>query len=440
MTDTVKIVEPYENRVTAAAVEWFAQKKLGNLDFIGYESEEGPQYFADFTHNHHAYYPYHAEVDHIHDSRGALLTSKTQLTDTEVLFIVGQGPWQNFMEKEGRIIRDLTALPGNHLKKICFLDISEDFNRQAREGMEVLKKSLNRPDIAIETYNADFRQFAQSGNYRPAPNTTVISTGALISNIENVPQTSFPQAQLKTNLRALGNIAGPGGTLLLGYDGNTKPEANIRAYAGSDDLSKFFYNMLWEIHTKASGLSLTYLNAQGQRVPFEHDDLMAGKIVKYKPVWNQNASHIAHTLEFLVPVQVVADMDNPKLREIAEKAGCLNEIDGGLTFKPGSSLIAMTSTKFSWEDVRDAGKLAGLDTLNVYHHSTGLCLHSFRMASAGSDGHDSSSHQAAASRHSANAAPQNRAAQPQDPCAGQSRFSRIISRFRPDFSGMPNFA
>jgi uncharacterized SAM-dependent methyltransferase len=366
---------PYADRLTVAALACLTGKKHGNLDFIAYESAKGAEFFANFSQHHADYYPFHGEIDHIQDSRGDLIASKTNLAETDVLVIVGQGPWENCLKKEGQIIRDLARLPKPRLQKVVFIDISSDFNEQARQGMDALKKELNRPDLQIETHTADFQEYAM--DHVPAPNTTVISTGSLISNITDVPLSGFPEKKLQSFLQSFRDIAGPSGKVVLGYDGNRDSDSNISAYEGSGDLSKFFYNVIWEIHSKSHGVSLSYTNDDGEQVPLDQDELMDGKIFRYIPVWNEQGGHVAHTLEFLRPVTVSVDLSNPALCSLLsgrEKATLRN----GLTFTAGQQLVAMTSTKYNWEDVKKAGKEVNLDTLSAKFHSSGLCLHSFK--------------------------------------------------------------
>ena len=364
---------PYRDRVTQEAILWFTRMKQANLDFIGYESAEGPAFFERFTHNHDAYYPYHEETNLIHSSVAAL-EEDVNLSETERLVIVGQGPWTNCLNKEGQIIRAIVERSHARPKSVDFIEISEEFNAQARVGMHEYAKELGL-DIRVRTYTGEFEKIAN--NWKPNGQTTVISTGSMIGNLDNAVQEDFPQAAVKELMNAFGRIAGRNGTIILGYDGNLDEVSNKRAYS-SVDLSHFFYNMIWEIHTNSHGLSLRYLDDEGDYQDITKEQLMNGEIVRYKPVWKGH--QIQHHLEFLVPVEMQADFKNPDLLRIADDLECRNKINGGLNFKTGSSLVAMTSEKFSDQDVSNAAKTSGLQPVKAHKDSnTGLCLHTFRV-------------------------------------------------------------
>jgi hypothetical protein len=425
--------KPYIERLTEAAIKWFTGMETANLDFVGYEAKDGARLFKEFTQRHEPYYPYRKEVEHIKNSVKAI-DEEIDISGIETFVVVGQGPWDNCSEKEGHILRHALNDPDSKLKKVKFIDLSAEFNREAFAGMTEMVEEHNRTAgddnqvaIEVETYEADFERLAKQ--YEPDPKSAVFSTGSTITNLDNRINTSFPQSRVKEILSAFRRIAGPEGSIVIGYDGNMDQGENLRAYH-SIELSHFFYNMVWEMHQNAEGLSLQYMNAGGQYEDITKEKLMAGEIVTYQPEWN--GQQILHKLVFVTPVELKVDFENPELSRIADEINGRDMLNGGLHFETGDSRYTMVSGKFSDQQVSKASKRAGIIPGKVIKEGdTGLCLHAFRVPAdddSGYNGDATSNSESTGARPAANDDESNLspAEQPdQDPNKGNGTHQRL---------------
>jgi hypothetical protein len=133
--------------------------------------------------------------------------------------------------------------------------------------------------------------------------------------------------------------------------------------------------MLWEIHSNAHGLSIHYMDSDGNYKPITKEELFDGKIVTYEKAWDKGLMH--HQLEFHAPFELHVDANNPRLAELVESLGFQDKVNGGLSFDSGKRITAMTSRKLDDQKISRTAAKVGITAIKAHKDGgTGLCLQS----------------------------------------------------------------
>jgi hypothetical protein len=271
----------FKRAVAAAAVDLFTRKQHGHMGDIAYYNGGG-KLFEDFVKANDNYALYNGEIRNISIHKKAIATD---VAGTERAIIVGPGPASSFRMKEMQILK---LLPD--LKEIHLIDVNHEFNRQARKAIEDFSQSSGRK-ITVKTYQMDFRM--ASAAIPPAANTTVFSTGSLVSNVPNAPLSGFPDYDIGIFMEGFARLAGVGGKVVLGYDANETGEEQVDHY--NDDLAPFIKNIMKVVADHASGI-------KGFNPAADH--------FRYEAEWVKKAGQVAHKLVVVKPQHFEINMDD----------------------------------------------------------------------------------------------------------------------------------
>lgn len=326
----------FRDEVTRLTIDMFGRKQHGHMGEIAYQNGGG-ELFEAFVQNNRGYYPYHGEIDHITANRKAIAE---EIGDTEHVIVVGPGPASSFSKKDFRIIE---LLP--NLKSVDFIDLSESFNRQSAAAMEEFARSR---DIEIKTHKMDFRTAGDVLQIKPK--TTVISTGALVGNVHNVPLNGFPNFDMEDMLRGFRKLAGDDGYVVLGYDSNSNHKTLKSSY--NEDLAPFFLNLLKTISSHCHGL--TEFNPDPDHFRYEME-------------WLEKSHQVVHKLVVTRP-QTFKLQTGDTLR------------NGNL--ETGNEFIVMSSLKPPTGKMSELGQNIGLETCNIYVDRNGLAEHVFKTVAS----------------------------------------------------------
>lgn len=264
----------FSHAVAAAAVDLFTRKQHGHMGDIAYYNGGG-KLFEDFVKANDNYALYNGEIRNISIHKKAIAAD---VAETERAIIVGPGPASSFRMKEMQILK---LLPD--LKEVHLIDVNREFNKQARKAIQDYSKSSGR-EIKIKTYQMDFR--AASAAIPAAANTTVFSTGSLVSNVPNAPLSGFPDYDIGVFMESFAQLAGVGGKVVLGYDANETGEEQVDHY--NDDLAPFIKNIMKVVADHAHGL---------------HGFNPAPDHFRYEAEWVRKAGQVAHKLVVTKPQQ-----------------------------------------------------------------------------------------------------------------------------------------
>lgn len=321
--------------VTKAAIDLFTRRQYGHMGEVAYLNGGG-KLFGDFVKFNTDYYVYRGEVEHIDRNKHSIAND---VRDTEHLIVVGQGPAHSLENKEMQLIK---LLPG--LKKITFVDISEDFNNQAVAVMDAYKRQTGR-NFAVGTLTADFHAAASQIN-RDGMKATVISTGSLLSNVHNAPVHGFPDQIMIEMLQGFSDLAGKDGHVILGYDSNDDVISLQKAY--NQQLAPFIKNIAKIIADHCEGL-------QGFKGDPDYFD--------YEMEWVQKGQQIAHKL-------IVRKAQSFSITHEGRKIA--------VTLNPGDEFVCMSSLKPTTNKMSRLAPYAGLETQNSYVDRNGMVEHVFR--------------------------------------------------------------
>lgn len=325
----------FSDIVTRAAIDLFTRRQYGHAGEIAYLNGGG-KLFSDFVKYNGDYYPYKGEIEHITRNRGAIAQD---IADTEHLIVVGQGPSHSLENKELQIIK---LLP--NLKRVTFVDVAEDFNKQAIGVMNAYKKQSGRT-FEVGTLTMDFHRAATKVEHDLK--ATVISTGSLISNVHNAPVHGFPDQIMIEMLQGFSDLAGPDGNVVLGYDSNDDSISLSKAY--NQQLAPFIKNIAKIIEDHCEGIS----GFKGSPDYFD-----------YEMEWVHKGLQVAHKL-------------------IVKKAQAFTiEHEGRripITLNPGDEFVCMTSLKPTSNKMSRLAIHADLEARNSYVDRNGMVEHVFRV-------------------------------------------------------------
>ncbi|MFN3828195.1 MAG: L-histidine N(alpha)-methyltransferase [Micavibrio sp.] len=328
----------FDKLVTEVAIDLFGRRKHGHTGEIAYQNGGG-KLFAQFTHANPDYYPYHGEITLLATNRDAIAEL---FADVEHAIVVGPGPASSFSRKEYPILEKLPKL-----KAVSLVDLSADFNQQAKGVIQSNSQAMRRRVKGnITNYDMDFHD---AGAVIPAQGkTAVFVTGGLVSNVHNAPLNGFPDQDMQGMLRACRDLAGEDGFVILGYDTNQWHESLNKAYDQS--LAPFIKNIMQIIADHTPGI-------QG----FDpHPDNF-----RYEMQWHKKASQVAHTIVFERP-QRFTITDNGQTHTF--------------TFDTGDELVMMSSIKPLQQKMTQLASYCGLQTVNGYFDQHGLVEHIFKSA------------------------------------------------------------
>jgi hypothetical protein len=318
----------FKNAVTHAAFDLFTRRQHGHLGDIAYLNGGGRLY-EKFMKANDDYSLYSGEIDNITVNRDAMARD---LKDTERAIIVGPGPGFSFEKKEMQILK---LLPD--LKEVHFVDLNNEFNRQAAKIVRDYAKSSGLK-IRVQSHEMDFRNAASV--LPPSGKTTVFSTGSLVSNVPNAPLSGFPDYETKRFVDAFAVLAGEGGKVFLGYDSNDSAMNLEQSY--NQDLAPFIENIMQIIVDH----SRTIRGLDASKGSF-----------RYESEWVRQAGQVAHKL-------------------IAEKSQNFQIILDGhaenLFFLEGDEFIVMSSLRPTIDRLtRIAGNI-GMRSEKVYVSDSGI--------------------------------------------------------------------
>ncbi len=226
--------EGFDQEVTKVALGIFSRKEYGTAGSIAY-SDAGASIFTENVLTAPAYYPYWGEVEHISAQKDSIARD---IECTARAIIVGQGPRESLRNKELQVLK---LLP--NLQRIETLDLSAEFNQQSAEELRNFAKDYTEThgrQLEIVCHQMDFTR--PSAIIKPQANTTVFSTGSLLSNIPNASPHGSPDSDLKRLLQAFGYLAGKNGKIVIGYDSNTVQDTLTQAY-NNEAISKLILNI-----------------------------------------------------------------------------------------------------------------------------------------------------------------------------------------------------
>lgn len=186
----------------------FTRDESGHIGHYGYLGK-GAQIVDEFYTTHPAYYLNRGEV--------ALLTENAEIVankikETERLIIIGPGP----SLKEEPL---LPHLP--YLSEIVLIDVEKEFCDHSQFQLKGLFNKIGRHNVKISALVSDFHDAPSI--LPPSKNTTVITTGSLISNVPQKSNERFPEAQILLALSKFRELAGNDGRVVLGYDSCQSP-------------------------------------------------------------------------------------------------------------------------------------------------------------------------------------------------------------------------
>ncbi|MBU0800507.1 MAG: L-histidine N(alpha)-methyltransferase [Alphaproteobacteria bacterium] len=323
--------------VTKAAIDLFTRRQYGHAGEVAYLNGGG-KLFGDFVKFNGDYYVYRGEVEHIDRNKHAIAND---IRDTEHLIIVGQGPAHSLENKELQLIK---LLP--NLKAVTFIDISEDFNKQAVAVMDAYKRQSGR-QFAVGTLTSDFHKAATQVDR--GLKATVISTGSLISNVHNAPVHGFPDQIMIEMLQGFSDLAGPDGHVILGYDSNDDVISLSKAY--NQQLAPFIKNIAKIIADHCEGMS----GFDGNPDNFA-----------YEMEWVQKGLQISHKLVVQKPQSFSINYEGRKV---------------SINLNPGDEFVCISSLKPTPNKMSRLAPYAGLETQNSYVDKNGMVEHVFRVPS-----------------------------------------------------------
>lgn len=211
----------------------FARKGRGCLGQYAY-MDSGAALFSRFQ-LHRDYTPFHEEQKLFTENADAIAS---EIQDTNHLVIVGQGPWQSIQAKELKLIDRLGTL-----EKLDLIDISDIYNQDATSRLNAHFRNAGRK-VEVQSHKADFvSEEALAAIRSDDLQSTVICTGATFTNPVNASLEGFSALKLSTSLNALAQMAGPGGNVIITYDGNGDRLVLGRAY-NSGTLEEFYLDGL----------------------------------------------------------------------------------------------------------------------------------------------------------------------------------------------------
>lgn len=257
----------FKNAVTHAALDLFKRDQRGHLGDIAYLNGGGKLY-EKFMQVNDNYSLHSGEIKNITANKAAIAQD---LAGTERAIIVGPGPGESFDQKEMQILK---LLP--QLKEVHFVDVNAQFNKQAAKIVRDYARSSGH-SIRVHNHEMDFRNAVSA--LTPRPNTTVFSTGSLVSNVPNAPLDWFPNHAMGEFIGAFAKLAGDGGKVMLGYDSNNSANTLEKAY--NEDLAPFIENIMRIIVDHSRGI-------KGLKASpgFFH----------YESEWLERAGQVAHKL------------------------------------------------------------------------------------------------------------------------------------------------
>ncbi|MBU6234334.1 MAG: L-histidine N(alpha)-methyltransferase [Alphaproteobacteria bacterium] len=329
------------DELLAIAINIFVKLEPNALGNAAYKLDPDGSFYNKAT-LHKKYYPRSGDIKVLED-HSAVIYNRAR--NVRRVVVVGPGPKEAFLRKEGQIIRELP-----NVEQIDTVDISEHFNLLACEGVASLAKELGRP-LKHRGITMDFRAAAKLYDNEADPmETLVICTGGLITNTESRNHDTFPSEQFKTDLKALGRIAGPGGYVLATYDSNEDPQSAVGAYKTKD----FFR------------LYLNVIEAISKHVPaFRGLDV---KNFQVRSVWNPKAQSVDHKLVVTRPMQFVVPYKN----------GGSTSVTHRINLMPGHEFHIISSYKPAVENVSAAGNEVGMTTLVSTEEDSGPTIHMFQ--------------------------------------------------------------
>jgi hypothetical protein len=326
----------FSDIVTKAAIDLFTRRQYGHAGEVAYLNGGG-KLFSDFVKFNKDYYVYQGEVEHIARNKASIAND---IRDTEHLIIVGQGPSHSLENKELQIIK---LLP--NLKKVTFIDVAEDFNRQARDVMDNYKKESGRK-FDVGSLTMDFHKAADKVDR--GLRATVISTGSLISNVHNAPVHGFPDQIMIDMLQGFSELAGKDGYVVLGYDSNDDVISLSKAY--NQQLAPFIKNIAKIIADHCDGIS-------GFKGDPEYFD--------YEMEWVQKGLQVAHKLTVKKAQAFTIEHEGRRIP---------------ITLNPGDEFVCMSSLKPTPNKMSRLAPHANLETRNSYVDRNGMVEHVFRVA------------------------------------------------------------
>lgn len=230
-------------------------RRAGHMGEYGYLGE-GTKTVEEFFATCEAYYPCSAEKKSFTSNAR---TFASQIERTRRLVIIGPGPVDSLRGKEMKL---LAYLPD--LEEVNLVDVSEGFCVDGEEALHTYFNAISRDGVRIKKFVMDYTGLA--AELPVMDNTTVISTGGLISNMARIEGEQYPRDQMLAFLRVMKDIASKGakGKVVLGYDSNDDPQKIHAAYKSNlfkDYIGHSFLNALRmaEFSSNVNDLpSLTY--------------------------------------------------------------------------------------------------------------------------------------------------------------------------------------
>ena len=254
------------------------------------------------------------------------------LAGTERAIIVGPGPGESFDQKEMQILK---LLP--RLKEVHFVDVNAEFNKQAARIVRNHARSSGH-HIRVQSHEMDFRNAVST--LPPRPNTTVFSTGSLVSNVPNAPLDWFPNHAMGEFIGAFAKLAGDGGKVMLGYDSNNSANTLEKAY--NEDLAPFIENIMRIIVDHSRGI-------KGLKASAGH--------FHYESEWLERAGQVAHKL--------IAEQDQKF--EI-----CFEGRTHSFFLEKGEEFIVMSSLRPSVDRLTKIAENVFMQTESLYVAESGI--------------------------------------------------------------------
>lgn len=323
--------------IIGALNDLFSRKKSGHLLPYIYGGD-GAKLYDRFIQGNDKYYLYDSEVS-LWSNRSELIAK--EISDTENLVVIGPGPLSSFSQKEGRLIHLLPSL-----KQVHLVDVSEEFNCSSKKFInEVLLQSGQ--DVLVQSHCMNYLDF--SADHLNGI-TSVVSTGSIVSNLEDVVEHCFPDAATKDCLGAFHSFAGGEGHVVLGYDASS---VGYKLYESYDHpLFKVLIEHMFftAIEDGLSG-GQDYLDR-------------TKKSFEYQPFWDSRARNMQHRMVAIRPLRLVLNGAYSGVENYFVECGDCYVV--GNSYKPSVDRMSMLADLVGY---RDSFALSNADGIveHVFH-------------------------------------------------------------------------
>lgn len=292
------------------------------------------------------YYPRSGDIETLKQNL-ELITNRAR--DIETVYIIGPGPKEVFLRKEGMLIKGLP-----NVRSIVTIDLSAEFNNQAKIAVNELAEDIGR-SLLHSSYTMDYKAAAEKiraerVSNRHLPPGLVLSTGGLITNIKTNDHTTFPVDQFKLDLKAMASIAGPCGFLMVTYDSNDDENSLVKAYR-TEALRQLYLNVIDKISELCPGFSG-----------------LDSKKFTVVSTWNKEAQAVDHKLVVKEKMEL----------RVPYKMDTRNGKTYFVTLLPGTTYNIISSYKPDVERVKEAANAVSLEHIIAAEHKKGPTAHFFQ--------------------------------------------------------------